>query len=104
MPNLDKDGPTKFRAKVTTGIKLQKLAIARYNYVMKNGFEVKRDKDGNFQAAFDGDGRQLTIDGMAGVIDRVGEEIEAKLIAEGMNEQQAFEQAHREVMNMFFGG
>jgi hypothetical protein len=63
MPNpgqgiFDGDGPTEFQAKLSAAIRTSKLALARYNYLRKNGFA------GNVDDA----AKRLPLDRMSGVI------------------------------------
>ena len=41
MPDPEKDGPTQFEAKLRNSIAQTKFALARYNYLAKQGYSVE---------------------------------------------------------------
>ena len=77
------DGPTKFKSKMMDTYKQLLYANARYNYVMKNGFTVGKNADGEAVAFLDGNGDKLTLEGMKKIIDDRGD----ALLANGNSEQ-----------------
>lgn len=100
------DGPTVFASKLKQSLKTQKMAIARLNYVQKNGFEVKKNKEGKVTGMFDDNGNQIQIDDMPEKIDATGEKILAQIKKDnpGIPEKQARSLALQRVKQIFFSG
>ena len=91
MPNPGKEGPTniltgdsksQFLVKLKKGIELQRMAIARYNYINKNGLEIGRNKDGKFVGAIDENGKFIGLDDMPALMNKRANEIGNSLMTE----------------------
>ncbi len=79
---LSGDSITDFKTKLDVAIKRSKMAVARLNYVDKNGFTIGKNRKGDLTGFFDTDGKMITLSNMPKIMDERANEIGERMLAE----------------------
>lgn len=75
------DGPTKFKTKLLNTYQKTQKAIARYHYIVNNGFEIDVNSEGDATVFRGRSGKPIDLDDMPALINKRAQEIEAEIRA-----------------------